>query len=125
MNRNTRIELTDTPASIIMKLSDRNPGAIAVLSDLLKPQNPPIDPDSALGQIGVFLSLDTHGIYGPDIWDLSTSCSAGDKVRFCAALRAVQLGLHGEAELFDAIKNRTPINWVSEVQERLPKFGTQ
>jgi hypothetical protein len=106
-----------------MKLSDRNPGAVAVLADLLKPQTPPIDPDSALGPMGVLLSLDAHGIYGPDIWDLSKGCSEGDRVRFCAALRAVQLGLHNETELMGAIKSRVPINWVAEVQGRLPNFG--
>ncbi|MFZ2950919.1 MAG: hypothetical protein WA003_15700 [Desulfuromonadaceae bacterium] len=64
--RKDRIELTDTPMPMIMKMSDGNPGAVNVLCRMLK-EGEAIDRDSALGGYGALLGMDTHGIYGSRI----------------------------------------------------------
>lgn len=65
----SRIELNDTGLSVLLKMSDGNPGAMDVIAQMLK-EGARIDPQSFLGGLGAVLALDTHRIYGPRIWML-------------------------------------------------------
>jgi hypothetical protein len=58
----TRIQLTDTVRSAIMKLGGGNPGGLRVASELFS-TGEATDPDSATGGLGALLDLDTLGIY--------------------------------------------------------------
>jgi hypothetical protein len=55
--------------SMAMKMSDGNPGALTVVMSIYQHVEN-IDPMGALGGFGPILSLDTLGIYGPDVWML-------------------------------------------------------
>lgn len=122
MNRNTRIQLGDTPLSAMLKLAEGNPGAATAMAELFK-RGAAIDPDSAWGGFGVILALDAHGIYGSHIWMLYKDCCDCDPVLVVAALRAVQLGLFRESELLAAIRNSAKLDHVNSVRKELPRFA--
>jgi hypothetical protein len=89
------------------------------------------DPDHFIGPIGSILSLDSHGIYGTDIYVLFSDICGKDVVKTCAVLRAVQLGLFEESKLQDACGRQDysgreiidPDDLLKKVQDRLPNFG--
>lgn len=127
MNTNTRIQLNDTPISAITKLGDGNMGAMNVMMQMISSDHI----DLAMGGMGVLLSLDTHGIYGTDIYVLHSDICGNDMVKTLAVLRAVQLGLFDEATLVDACsrqdysgRDMVPVDELyAKVKERLPKFN--
>lgn len=127
---NERIQLSDNTMDVVMKMSDGNLGAMKVLMNILSPDSNEIDPDNVMGGMGVILSLDTHGIYGTDIYILYNDICQNDLVKFLAILRAVQLGFFSEHILKDACsrQDRTGISLIPidelylKVTERLPNF---
>ncbi|MBM3313002.1 hypothetical protein FJY70_00235 [candidate division WOR-3 bacterium] len=85
-------DLTDTVTDMIAKMADGNPGAMAVLFDILR-KAPGIDPKAGpLAAIGPILDLDSLGIYGPRIWQLAKDGCKGNILHVIAVLRAWQLG---------------------------------
>ena len=100
----SRIQLTDTVPEAITKMVDGNPGALNVLMRCLK-DGGQIDPDSAMGGMGVILSLDTLGIYGSRIWMFYKDVCGEDLSTMLAMTRAHQLGLVSEVLLNRAIDN--------------------
>lgn len=126
MNTQTRIELTDTFMDVITKLSEGNPGALTVCAQIMRFAEV-IDPDNALGGLGVCLSLDTHGIYGHRIWQLYKDVCHEDLTKTLAVLRSCHLGILPVSDLHHAIDNNGDGIDVyvlcSEVQAILPAFG--
>jgi len=123
LNHQERITLDDTFMNIVMKLSRGNPGAVTVCAKLMSDRN---DPDCFLGPLGNFLSLDTHGIYGSDIWVLFKDVCDQRILGVVTILRAVQLGLCTEREMWQCIDRRWPIDvdgLLLKVQKELPNFG--
>lgn len=129
MSKTERITLADNQMSIVMKMSEGNPGAMNVLMNMM--QDHGIDPDSALGGIGSILTLDTIGIYGSDIYVLNKDICDQDLPKMLAVLRATQLGMFDREVLKDACsrqdrsgKQMVPVNELYEkVRERLPNFN--
>lgn len=124
---NARIDLTDSPMSAMMKMAEGNPGAITVLLKLLE-QGEAIDPDAAFGGFANILSLDTHDIYGSEIWMFYKDLCGHDLTNMIGLMRAVQLGFLSESELRSAIQKGAPsADWIAQnvakVRERLPNFG--
>lgn len=123
----TRInDLNMSLLDIMVALADGNPGAVSAMMEMVKAAEK-TDPDSALGPF-VILSLDTHEIYGPDIWVLFKDICGQSPVRMLAVLRAVQLGITSESEIKAAIRDwRLPdgrVDWLqAKVQEQLPRFA--
>jgi len=97
---NERIKLTDNTIDIVYKMSEGNPGAMAVLMQMLTTNT--IDPDNALGGLGAILMLDSLGIYGTDIYVLHNDICGRELVKTLAVLRAVQFGLFSGDVLKDA-----------------------
>lgn len=87
----SRIELTDSVMSIVMKMSDGNPGAVSALSEIIK-HGPVIDPQSAMPEVMPMLHLDTHGIYGTDIYVLFNDKCHRNVRKLLVLIRATQLG---------------------------------
>lgn len=81
-----------------MKMVDGNPGAISALTDLLE-NTEDVDPQCAFGKLGPLLSLDTHGIYGSDIYVLWSDKCDRDARKTLMLLRSVQLGFLPEFKL--------------------------
>lgn len=99
---NDKVNLTDRPMDIAIKMSQGNPGALTVIANLLKE-------DPMMGIMDV-LHLDDMGMRGPQIWvafkdhcgqdldKLRTALRARDKTmvetvnRECPDRRAVQHG---------------------------------
>lgn len=127
----TRIELTDTIIDIVSKMSEGNPGAMNALMNIITPNN--IDPDNSMGGLGVILSLDTHGIYGTDIYVLYSDICDKNLVNMLAVMRSVQLGLFDASILKDACsrqdysgKELVPVEELYEkVKKKLPNFNDQ
>lgn len=124
---NPRIQLTDTTMSVVIKMSEGNPGAMQVLKNILG-KAAAIDPDDAFGALGAILSLDTEDIYGSRIWMLYKDVAGQDLVNMLGLLRAVQLGYLTNTQLQHAIDHGVPEegwvqHWVGKVKERLPAFG--
>ena len=94
----SRIQLTDTGMDMMMKMSDGNPGALTAIMDIMA-KSVDIDPQSALGEISCILSLDTHEIYGSDIYVLWNDKCNREARRVVMLLRAVQLGFMHESKL--------------------------
>lgn len=126
MNKNTRIELTDTGMSAATKMSEGNPGARRVVADLMRNAEK-IDPDNAMGGFGAILNLDSYGIYGSRIWMLYKDVCGEDMPRTLGVLRACQLGIISQSVLDTAIDNGgrglDVEDAFKKVQERLPNFG--
>ena len=125
MNKNCKIKADDTLMNMVMKLVEGNPGAITVVMEMIK-QNSTIDTDSALGELGPLLSLDSCAIYGSRIWMLYKDACGENITKTLAVLRAVQLGLMTEDAMDTAIDNYgegMPEDVLALVQERLPTFG--
>jgi len=122
-----RLELTDSMENVMMKMSDGNPGALTVCMRLLA-ESAEIDPDGCLGGLEAILSLDTLGLYGPNIWMLFKDVCGEDLVRTYAVLRGHQLGYVSQNDILHAINNRgdglDPDIVLAQVQERLPRLGS-
>jgi hypothetical protein len=94
----SRINLSDTFMTAMIKMADGNPGAINALMDLSL-ASPTVDPESAMGPYAPLLSLDTHQIYGSAIWILYKDVCKQNARTMLMLLRAVQLGLFSEGAL--------------------------
>lgn len=90
MNTTTRIEGIDTMFDVVRKMSGGNPGALTVCMDILE-QGETIDPDGAMGGLGVLLSLDTLGVYEHRIWMFYKDVCSEDLPTMLAVDRACQL----------------------------------
>lgn len=123
---NERLQLTDTPQSAIVKLSDGNPGALTVCCEMFK-QGAHIDPQAFAGELSGLLTLDSNNIYGADIWMLYKDVCKENLPKMIAVLRAVQLGIESASKLNHAIQNRGDGINVDELFEavcaRLPEFA--
>jgi hypothetical protein len=93
--------------NIVMKMTDGNPGAVTVITQLIVDKNDPDDWPSGFGKL---LSLDTHGIYGSNIWVLFKNVCNQNILNVVTVLRAVQLGLYSERDLWNCIDNCTPLD---------------
>ena len=131
MNREVKIKLTDTPMSAIAKMSDGNPGAAGVLMQMFA-EGGKIDPDDFMEGMGSILALDSHAIYGTDIYVLHSDICGKELAKTIAVLRAVQLGFFKDSVLRDACSRQdysgrelVPVEELYEkVKERLPNFDT-
>lgn len=122
---NPRISPTDSIQSMVIKMSDGNPGAINVMMAVLL-ETGSIDPDNILGGLGVILSLDAHDIYGSDIWCLFKDGCGQDMTTMVGALRAVQLGHLGINELKSMVERRDQSGIAAllpAVRKQLPNFA--
>ena len=121
-----RIQLTDTPMSMLVKLAEGNPGGLTVMMQIIK-DGPSIDPDAAFGPLAHILGLDTFGIYGSRIWMFYKDACKEDLTAMIAVMRAVQLGKLSESAMHHAIDNYGDGIDVSAlldmVQKELPNFG--
>lgn len=123
----TRIGLQDTVMDMLIKMSGGNPGALTVLSQLMR-EGDAIDPDNIMGGLGNILSLDTHQIYDDKIWIFYKDVCGQSLVTMLGLLRAVQLGFMPESELKAAIRNEridieVEMKYLAQVRARLPAFG--
>lgn len=122
----SRIDLNMSTIDGIYALSGGNPGAVRVCMEILQ-QAERIDPDSALGSIGVLFDLDRHRIYEGRIWCLYKDVCREDLTNMLGVLRAVQLGYLPAGTLARAIDgDRSAVNVaakVAKVRARLPRFG--
>ena len=128
---NTRINLTDRPFDIIIKMAEGNPGAINVLTQFIK-EGHFIDPDNAFEGLGPIMVLDTYGIYGTDIYILHNDICKGELHKTLAVIRACQLGIFSKEKLKDACSRQdrsgckiVPVNELyKKVRIKLPKFNS-
>lgn len=122
---NTKIQLTDSTQDALLKMSEGNPGALTVCVQILK-NGEQIDPDNAMGGLGVILFLDTLGLYGPKIWMLFADVCEHNLSKMLAVLRAAQLGLITDKQLGQAVENYgegLDIPTIcTQVTQRLPRF---
>ena len=124
INYQERIDLNAIiDPNFAVKMAEGNPGAVTVIVQLIDDKS---DPDSWAGGIGNLLSLDTHGIYGSNIWVMFKNCCNQNILNVVTVLRAVQLGLYTERELWQCIDTCTPIDCnqlLVKVRKELPRFG--
>ena len=126
MKAKNRIELTDNVFDIMTKMAEGNPGGLSVLMKLYTDSDA-IDPDSALGGLGVILDFDQMGIYGSNIWILFKDVCGQDVTKLVALLRAKQLGYIEERLIVDAAYGRNrnlPLkDLFDKVRAYLPDFA--
>lgn len=123
-----RINLTDSVADVVVKMSDGNFGAIALMTQILK-EGEAIDPDS-MGAIFQILLFDSFGIYGTDMYVLHSDICGKQLNKTLAVVRAVQLGYFDKSVLKDACSRQdysgralVPVEDLYEkVKSRLPNF---
>lgn len=122
---NPRIQMHDTVMEIIVKMSEGVPGAITVLTQILK-EGANIDPDSIMPAASV-LMLDTMDIYGPRIWRLYRDVCGQDLTKTLACIRGSQLGFVSDDAINRAIdedpESLDVDSLLVQVQERLENFG--
>lgn len=118
----SRITAQDDITSIILKMSDMNPGAMKVLNKMLASPEAfaPADPFIKI------LSLDTLGIYGPDIWDLGRYvCRDLDMHVLSSVLQNCAFGKISNAELKEHIRCRKPFESLLTSDELSADFQGQ
>ncbi len=124
----SRIKLDMNTMDILIELGEGNPGALNVLTVLLK-DSAEIDPDAAMGSLHALLDLDTKGIYGPSIWMLFKDVCDQNITTLLAMQRCDQLGIHNwkESDLHDREKSLALREFaegaVALVQKQLPNFA--
>ena len=122
-----KIKLDDTLMTILLKLTEGNPGAATVLVKIVKEADT-IDPDASLGHLAILLDLDTLEIYGSNIWILYKDICGQSIKHFIATLRAWQLGFISALTIKTAIFNNSPAilepdTLLTRVQTALPNFA--
>lgn len=121
-----KIQLTDSIQDVLFKISEGNPGALNVCINILK-EGEKIDPDNAMGGLGVLLSLDTLGLYGSKIWMLYKDVCDCELSAMLAVLRAWQLGYATKGQIHHAVENRgeglNVADMHAKVVEYLPSFA--
>lgn len=118
-----RIQLEMNASQILMVMSESNPGAVRVCAQLLHNKH---DPDDAFGGFGPILGLDSHGLYGSNIWILFKDCCQESILGVVTALRACQLGIISESKLWEHVDNSRPIDLIQlhkSVKSRLTNFN--
>jgi len=85
---------------IMVKMGEGNIGGVTVLINIMENCRK-IDPDNALGGFSHILYLDTHEIYGSNIWILYKDVCGENITNMLAILRGVQLGIIS----IDVVKN--------------------
>jgi len=125
--RKERIQLTDTPVSAIIKLSEGNPGALTVLGRVLS-EGSEIDPDAGFGQpIFIILNFDSIGLYGSLVWQLYKDVCGERLDKTIAIVRSWQMGFVTDSQIRFACANRGAGIDVNEVclklKKRLPHFN--
>ncbi len=126
-----RIKLEMTTMDVVMVMGEGNPGAMTVLVALLR-DGGKIDTDDASGGLGSILTMDSLGIYGPNIWGLFKDVCGQNLMKTIAMLRAYQMGqLAGvtkEALMYGIDNWGKGLNVdaaVAAVKEALPGFNTE
>jgi len=121
-----RLQLDDTLADVVAKMSEGNPGAITVCLKIFKEADK-IDPDNIMGGWGTILFMDSLAIYGSRIWMLYKDVCKENIAHTVGLLRSHQLGFLQEKELNTAIDNYGKgINvndLIAQVKVKLPKFN--
>ena len=121
----TKIDLNDSMLDVMTKMSEGNPGALTVCLNILE-HGHKIDPDNAMGGLGVILSLDSLGLYGSKIWMLFKDVCGSELPKMIGVLRGHQLGYLNDAQVRRAVDNRGDGINVSDtcakVVEFLPRF---
>lgn len=106
----SKIELNDDGKSIMIKMSEGNPGAIAAMIVMVV-ESDSIDPKAFMGGIGAIIMLDTWKIYGTDIHILFNDKCDRDVRKMLVLIRAVQLGFFSQVKLQEmAADQRREIN---------------
>jgi len=118
MNGTNRINLNDSLMDSLIKISDGNPGALRVSSDILK-QGGDIDPRHVLGGMGHVLMLDEYGIYGSDIWGMYQYVCGGNLSKMVGLIRAAQLNVTNVASLREAISKEQPVGGTNDTQDAI------
>lgn len=126
----SRITLEDTAADSIVKMSDGNLGAAAVLVDIWK-RGSEVDPQMFMGGMGIIMLLDTYEIYGTDIYVLWNDICKRDLIKTIAVIRSCQLGQLSQTILKDACSRQgysgaeliDVESCLLNVQAALPDFG--
>ena len=130
MNKDPRIQLKDNAMDIMVKMGDGNPGATMALISIME-KTEVIDPDSALGGLGLILRFDDMGIYGTDIYVLWSDKCDKDVRKLCVLMRANQVGLISDQTVIGMAKdqmreiNLSEALWAdidTKVCEMLPNF---
>jgi hypothetical protein len=101
---NNRITINDTLMDALVKMSEGNPGAITVLSRLVK-EGGKIDKLSFFGGLTHILLLDEYEIYGSKIWMLFKDVCKQNIEDMIYIIRSVQLGLTSKENLHIAINS--------------------
>ena len=111
---------------IIQILSDGNPGAVNVCAQLMNSYSD-VDPESAMGPLSGLLSLDSYGIYGPNIWVLYKDICGEDIVNVIVVLRGIQLDVLDRDLVYDSIRQNRPLfdmdEYRTKVENELEEFN--
>ena len=119
------LSLEDNTTSLVIKMSEGNPGALTVIYSMLE-RGSEIDPQSFAGGISSILSMDSLGIRGYKIWMLYKDVCGQDPRVTIGIMRAYQLGFLSETELMHAIDSYGEgidiPDLMKKVEEFLPQF---
>ena len=94
----SRVELTDNLLDVFGKMAEGNPGALAAMMDIVE-KHPAVDPQAAMGGLGVIMSFDDMEIYGSAIYVLWSDKCGKDSRKLIMLMRARQLGFFSEDKI--------------------------
>lgn len=115
MRRKNVLGLNDTVLDAIVKMSEGNPGGMNVLVELLQHGKK----WHGLDGIMLVLHLDKMGVYGSNLWLLYSDCCKRDINLVERVLRAHQLGIISEEDVWNHIENSIPFTDLKTVPEML------
>jgi hypothetical protein len=117
-------EMDTNVNDLLFRMSEGNPGAIAVLMDGFK-KSESIDPDNWAGPLGLVVNLDWLGIYGSRIWILYKDVCGENIARTIAILRSVQMGIISKEDLESAMERKSTLDIPSileKIKAELPNL---
>jgi len=94
----SKININDDIMTVVISLSDGNPGAAQALMTVSSEYSD-IDPEAAFKGLTPFLALDTYEIYGTDIYVIYNDKCQRNSTKFALLLRAAQLGIFSVTQL--------------------------
>lgn len=126
-----RRTVRDSQQVTVLKLSERNPGAMNVLIQSLQ-LSAKVDPKNGFGNLGFATLCDFFGVYGEQLWMLYADVCRSRYERAHAVLRAVQLGLIPETLLHNWLDGRVPLpdiavvdTLITQVRHSIPEFAPE
>ncbi len=114
--------------AMVHALTNGVPGSVTALVSVVQNYRQ-IDPNSGMGFVGYFITLDMFMIHDQDIFKVYSSCCE-DAAKFLAVIRGLQLGFISDSQVKTVIGHYEVASFdfvelVKQIRTKLPDFDPE